>query len=85
MFQITDHHLIGQLRVVRAVAMVTGIDGQHLTGQRTVRTLGLEGIEVQRGFTKTFWKIPLVFFLLLLACGPVKRNTKAALCARGGV
>lgn len=42
-FQIIGHRFIGQFRAVRAVAMVTGIYSQHLTGQRTVRTLGKEG------------------------------------------
>lgn len=40
--QIIRHRLVGQHGVVRAVAVVTGIYCQHLTGQRTVRTLGLE-------------------------------------------
>lgn len=39
--QIAGHGLIGQYRAVRAVAMVTGIDSQHLTGQRTIKTLGI--------------------------------------------
>lgn len=40
-FQITTHCFIGQLRAVGTVTMVTGIYSQHLTGQRTVRTLGM--------------------------------------------
>lgn len=43
MFQIFGHRFIGQHRAVRAVAMVTGIHSQHLTGQRIVRALGMEG------------------------------------------
>lgn len=39
-FQIAGHSLVGQHRGVRAVAMVTGIYSQHLTGQRIVKTLG---------------------------------------------
>lgn len=44
-FQIVGHRFIRQRRAVRAVAMVTGIYSQHLTGQRTVRTLGMGGKE----------------------------------------
>lgn len=40
-FQVTGHRFVGQHRAVRAVAVVTGIYSQHLTGQRTVRTLGI--------------------------------------------
>lgn len=40
-FQVLGHCLVGQHWAVRAVAMVTGIDGQHLTGQVTVRALGM--------------------------------------------
>jgi len=49
--QVVGHRFIGQLQTVRAVAVVTGIYSQHLTGQRTVRTLGMGG-ESQRE-TKT--------------------------------
>lgn len=42
-FQIIRHCFIGQHWAVRAVAMVTGIYSQHLTGQGTVRTLGMGG------------------------------------------
>lgn len=42
-FQIIRHRFIGQHWAVRAVAMVTGIYSQHLTGQGTVRTLGMGG------------------------------------------
>lgn len=41
MFQIGGHRFIGQLRDVRAVTVVTGIYSQHLTGQRTGKTLGM--------------------------------------------
>lgn len=40
-FQILGHRLVGQHWAVRAVAMVTGIYSQHLTGQGTVRALGM--------------------------------------------
>lgn len=39
--QIAGHRLVGQHRAVRAVAMVTRVYRQHLTGQRTVSTLGM--------------------------------------------
>lgn len=35
--QVLGHRLVGQHWAVRAVAMVTGIYSQHLTGQVTVR------------------------------------------------
>lgn len=40
-FQILGHRVVGQHWAVRAVAMVTGVYGQHLTGQGTVRALGM--------------------------------------------
>lgn len=40
-FQILGHRLVGQHWAVRAVAVVTGIDSQHLTGQGKVRALGM--------------------------------------------
>lgn len=40
-FQVLSHRLVGQHWAVRAVAVVTGIYSQHLTGQVTVRALGM--------------------------------------------
>lgn len=37
---VVGHGFVGQHRAVRAAAMVASIYSQHLTGQRTVRTLG---------------------------------------------
>lgn len=53
-FQILGHRLVGQHWAVRAVAMVTGIDSQHLTGQGTVRALGMrqQGGKQVRGCTR---------------------------------
>lgn len=62
MLQITAHRFIGQLRAVRAVAMVTGIYSQHLTGQRTVRKLGTGGKEPTERKQKTFLSV-VSFFL----------------------
>lgn len=45
MLQVAGHRFVGEHRAVGAVAMVTGVYSQHLTGQRTVRTLGMEGKE----------------------------------------
>lgn len=42
MFQVFSHGFICQHWAVRAVAMITGIYSQHLTGQRIVRALGME-------------------------------------------
>lgn len=42
MLQVFSHGFIGQHRAVGAVAMITGIYSQHLTGQRSVRALGVE-------------------------------------------
>lgn len=41
--QVIGHRLIGQIGAVCAGTVVTGVDRQHLTGQRTVRTLGRGG------------------------------------------
>lgn len=64
-FQVIGHRLIGQHRAVRAVAMVTGIYSQHLTGQRTVRTLGTGGKSQQSGNKKTFMTAVSFFFFFL--------------------
>lgn len=61
-FQVIGHRLIGQHRAVRAVTMVTGIYSQHLTGQRTVRTLGTGGKRQQSGNKKTFLSAVSFFF-----------------------
>ena len=41
--EIAGHGLVGQHRMVWAGTMVTGINGQHLTGQKMVTTLGMGG------------------------------------------
>ena len=46
MLEIAGHGLVGQHRVVWAGTMVTGINGQHLTGQKMVTTLGMGGNQV---------------------------------------
>lgn len=51
-FQIIGHRFIGQRWAVWAVAMVTGIYSQHLTGQRTVRIFGMGGKRQQDGNIK---------------------------------
>lgn len=43
MLQIFGHRFVAQHGAVRAVAMVTGVHSQHLTGQRIVRAPGMEG------------------------------------------
>lgn len=59
-FQVPGHGFVGEHRAVRAVAMVTGIYCQHLTGQRTVRTLGVGGKEATEQRQHTFFPIRCV-------------------------
>lgn len=81
-FQIVAHRFIGQHRAVRAVAVVTGIYSQHLTGQRTVRTLGMERRRQQSGEQKKTFTSAVSLF-----CWPqlrrVTAQTMAALCTQG--
>lgn len=58
MFQVFSHGFIGQHRAVGAVAMITGIYSQHLTGQRRVRALGVEWKEQRSGKQAVFSSWP---------------------------
>ena len=82
--QIVRHRFVGQHRAVRAVAVVTGIYSQHLTGQRTVRTLGMMGKEPRERKQEHFYVFVCLFlFIFWLQLGEVTTQTKAVLCVRG--
>lgn len=64
-FQVIGHRFVRQRWAVRAVAMVTSIYSQHLTGQRTVRTLGMGGKGQQSGNKKLLCQLyPFIYLFI---------------------